>query len=84
MVAYHMLDLFNKSVDGNFFPDEMKHGNVSALLKIVTRFTKNTVLASVSKAFERLLANQMLLLCTSFSHLKFVAIDRGKIPSLLC
>ena len=33
IVASRLLDLFNKSVDENFFPDEMKDGDVSALFK---------------------------------------------------
>ena len=55
--ASHLLDLFNKSVDENFFPDEMKDGDASALLKNSDSFHKNnyrpiTVLPSVSKIFR--------------------------------
>ena len=31
IVASHLVDPFNKSVDGNFFPDEMKDDDVSAI-----------------------------------------------------
>ena len=65
IVASRLLDLFNKGVDGNFFPDEMKDGDVSTLFKNNDSFRKKnyrpiTVLPSVSKVFERLLSSQML------------------------
>ena len=43
IVASYLLHLFNKSVDGNFFPNEMKDGDVSALFKTVIHFTKRTI-----------------------------------------
>ena len=56
IVASYLLDLFNKSVHGNFFPDEMKDGDASALFKNSDSFHKKnyrpiTVLPSVSKVF---------------------------------
>ena len=65
IVASYLLHLFNKSFDGNFFPNEMKDGDVSALFKNSNSFHKKnyrliTVLPSVSKIIERLLAKQML------------------------
>lgn len=59
IVASYLLDLFNKSVDRNSFPDEMKDGDVSALFKNSDSFQKKnyrpiTVLPSVCKVFERL------------------------------
>ena len=40
IVASYLLHLFNKSVDGNFFPNEMKDGDVSALFKNSNSFHK--------------------------------------------
>ena len=82
IVASHLLDLFNKSVDGNFFPDEMKDGDVSALFKNNDSFHKKnyrpiTVLPSVSKVFERLLANQMLPFVNNFLSPKVCGYRKG-------
>ena len=41
IVASHLLNLFNESLYGNFFPDEMKAGDVSALFKNSDLFHKN-------------------------------------------
>ena len=38
IVASHLLDLFNKRLDGNFFADRMKDGDVGALFKNVDSF----------------------------------------------
>ena len=43
IVASHLQELFNKSVDGNFFPDEMKAGDVSALFKNSDSFHKKII-----------------------------------------
>ena len=82
IVASHLLDLFNKSVDGNFFPDEMKAGDVTALFKNNDLFHKKnyrpiTVLLSVSKVFERLLANQMLPSVNKFLSPKICGYRQG-------
>ena len=44
IVAPHLLDLFNKSVHGNFFPDEVKDVDASAVSKLVTHFTKRIII----------------------------------------
>ena len=82
IVATHLQDFFNKSVDGNFFPDEMKDGDVSALFKNSDSFhTKSyrpiTVLLPVSKVFETLLANQMLPLVNKFLSPKICGYRQG-------
>ena len=84
IVASHLLDLFNKSVDENSFPDELKDGDISALFKNSDSFNKKnyrpiTVLPSVSKVVERLLTNQMLPFANKFLS----PIDRVTIPSML-
>ncbi len=71
IVASYLLDLFNKSVDRDSFPDEKKDSDISALFKNSDSFKKKNyrpiiVLPSVSKVFERLLANQMLLIVNKF------------------
>ena len=71
IVASYLLHLFNKSVDGNFFPNEIKHGDVSVLFKNSNSFHRKnyrpiTVLPSVSKIFERLLAKQMFPFVNKF------------------
>ena len=43
IVASHLLDLFNKSVDGNFFSDEMKDGDISALFKNSDSLSKKII-----------------------------------------
>ena len=55
----------------NFFPNELKDGDVSALFKNSDSFHKKNygpmaVLPSVSKVFERLLINQMLPFVNDF------------------
>ena len=82
IVASYLLDLFNKSVDRNSFPDEMKDGDVSALFKNSDSFEKKnyrpiTVLPSVSKVFERLLANQMLPIMNKFLSPKICGYRQG-------
>ena len=77
-----MLDLLNKSVGGNFFPDEMKDGDVSALLKNSDSFQKKnhrpiTILSSVSNVFERLLPNQMLPFVNKFLSPKICGYRKG-------
>ena len=78
----YLLHLFNKSVDGNFFPNEMKDGDVSALFKNSNSFHKKnyrpiTVLPSVSKIFERLLAKQMLPFVNKFLSPKICGYLQG-------
>ena len=82
IVASYLLDLFNKSVDRNSFPDEMKDGDVRALFKNSDSFQKKnyrpiTVLPSVSKVFERLLANQMLPIVNKFLSPKICGYRQG-------
>ena len=82
IVASYLLDLFNKSVHRNFFPDEMKDGDASALFKNSDSFHKKnyrpiTVLPSVSKVFERLLANQMLSFVNKFLSPKICGYRQG-------
>ena len=82
IVASRLLDLFNKSVDGNFFPDEIKDGDIGALFKNNDSFHKKnyrpiTVLPSVSKVFERLLANQMLPFVNKFLSPKVCGYRKG-------
>ena len=81
-VASHLLDLFNVSVDENFFPNELKDGDVSALFKNSDSFHKKnyrpiTVLPSVSKVFERLLVNQMLPFVNKFLSPSLCAYRQG-------
>ena len=71
IVASYLLHIFNKSIDGNLFPNEMKDGDVSALFKNSNSFHKRNyrpiaVLPSVSKIFGRLLAKQMLSFVNKF------------------
>ena len=69
-------------MDGNFFPDEMKAGDVSTLFKNSDSFHKKnyrpiTVLPSVSKVFERFLANQMLPTVNKFLSPKICGYRQG-------
>ena len=78
----HLLDLFNASVDENFFPNELKDGNVRALFKNSDSFHKKnyrpiTVVPSVSKVFERLLVNQMLPFVNNFLSPNLCAYRQG-------
>ena len=82
IVASYLLHLVNKSVDGNFFPNEMKDGDVSALFKNSNSFHKEnhrpiTVLPSVSKIFERRLAKQMLHFVNKFLSPKICGYRQG-------
>ena len=67
---------------GNFFPNEMKDGDASALFKNNDSFHKKnyrpiTVLPSVSKVIERLLANQMLPFVSKFLSPKICRYRQG-------
>ena len=82
IVASYLLHLVNKSVDGNFFTNEMKDGDVSMLFKNSNSFHKEnyrpiTVLPSVSKIFERLLAKQMLPFVNKFLSPKICGYRQG-------
>ena len=82
IVASYLLYLFNKSVDGNCFPNEIKDGDVSALFKNSTSFHKKnyrpiTVIPSVSKIFERLLTKQMLPFVNKFLSPKIFGYRQG-------
>ena len=88
-VAFHLLDFFNVSVEKNFFPSELKDGDVSALFENSDSFHKKNyrpiiVLPSVSKVFERFWYIKCYLLSTNFSRLTFAPIDRVTIPSMPC
>ena len=77
-----LITLLSISVDGNFFQNEMKDGGVSALFKNSNSFhEKNyrpiTVLPSISKIFERLLAKQMLLFVNKFLSPKICGYRQG-------
>ena len=82
IVASYLLHLFNKSVDGNVFPNVMKDSDVSALFKNSISFHKKnyrpiTVLPSVSKIFERLLAKPMLPFVNKFLSPKICGYRQG-------
>ena len=66
----------------NFFPNELKDGDVSALFKNSDQFLKNDyrpipVLPSVSKVFERLLVNQILPFVNKFLSPNLCAYQQG-------
>ena len=66
----------------DFFPNELKDGDVSALFKNSDSFHKKnyrpiTVLPSVSKVFERLLVNQMLPFVSRFLSPNLCAYRQG-------
>ena len=82
MISIRFTILVQKSVHGNFFLEEMKDGDASALFKNSDSFHKKnyrpiTVLPSVSKVFERLLANQMLPFVNKFLSPKICGYRQG-------
>lgn len=43
IIASYLLDLFNQSFDGNFFPDEIKDRAINALFKNIVSFYRKTI-----------------------------------------
>ena len=63
--------LFNTSIDENFFPEDLKHANVSPLFKKDDNTAKEnyrpiSILPSISKNFERLMFQQITSYVSNF------------------
>ncbi len=71
LLVPHVISTYNTCISEVYFPDELKAGDISSLYKKDDAFYKKnyrpiTVLSSVSKVFERLMYEQIMLFAECF------------------